>query len=234
MHIHICIYIIKTITTIHNIFLLHAVGELKQNEATPKEDIDAAVDKMKAAKLEIGALRSELIEIKQSHQYISPLEAHGKVVNKATQPFEMDRVLNWLSSTGMQKIDGTNLREKIENISNNNNDNNKDSLHHYFKRDGVILGHRDFDEVLDNYKIETDGTGNFYIVNYVNVTGPQGKSESLTMAHTVPLELCQYLQKVFNVIVIVQIGDDERFYRKGTYICIYIQTYMHCIIHVHA
>jgi len=70
----------------------------------------------------------------------------------------------------------------------------------------LIISHRDFDVILNAHK------NNFPFYIY---TGRGPSSESLHLGHLIPFYLTKQLQDIFNVHVIIQITDDEKFlYRQ--------------------
>lgn len=76
---------------------------------------------------------------------------------------------------------------------------------HRFLRRGLFFSHRDFEQVLDMYE---NGTP-FYLY-----TGRGPSSQSLHLGHLIPFQFTQWLQKVFNVPLVIQLTDDEKFYWK--------------------
>jgi tryptophanyl-tRNA synthetase len=73
---------------------------------------------------------------------------------------------------------------------------------HHLLRRGIYFAHRDLDVILN-----TVGNGNpFYLY-----TGRGPSSESLHLGHMVPFMACKYLQDVFNVPMVIQVTDDEKY-----------------------
>jgi tryptophanyl-tRNA synthetase len=73
-------------------------------------------------------------------------------------------------------------------------------------RRGLVVSHRGFDEILDNYKNKKP----FYLY-----TGRGPSSKSLHLGHLMPLKLTKLLQDLFDVPLVIQITDDEKFqYRQ--------------------
>lgn len=77
--------------------------------------------------------------------------------------------------------------------------------HHFFKRN-IFISHRDFDKILDLY----ENGEPFYLY-----TGRGPSSETLHVGHLVPFLFTKYLQDVFNVPLVIQITDDEKFIFKN-------------------
>ncbi len=97
---------------------------------------------------------------------------------------------------GCSKIDKK-LVERIERITG--------KKAHRFLRRGLFFTHRELDILLDNYEKGIP----FYLY-----TGRGPSSESLHIGHLVPFHFTKYLQEVFNVRLVIQITDDEKFYFK--------------------
>eukprot|EP01138_Halocafeteria_seosinensis_P009122 gb/GECG01009323.1/.p1 GENE.gb/GECG01009323.1/~~gb/GECG01009323.1/.p1 ORF type:complete len:621 (+),score=112.44 gb/GECG01009323.1/:1-1863(+) len=76
---------------------------------------------------------------------------------------------------------------------------------HRFLRRGLFFSHRDLDVLLDRY----EKGEKFYLY-----TGRGPSSESLHLGHLIPFQFTQWLQEVFNVPVVIQLTDDEKFLWK--------------------
>jgi tryptophanyl-tRNA synthetase len=74
---------------------------------------------------------------------------------------------------------------------------------HPWLRRGIFFSHRDLDWILDNYEKGLP----FYLY-----TGRGPSSGALHMGHLVPFMFTKYLQEAFNVILVIQMTDDEKFY----------------------
>lgn len=77
---------------------------------------------------------------------------------------------------------------------------------HRFLRRGLFFSHREFDKVLDLYEAGTP----FYLY-----TGRGPSSDSLHLGHLIPFHFTAWLQKVFNVPLVIQMTDDEKFFFKN-------------------
>lgn len=97
---------------------------------------------------------------------------------------------------GCSKIDQK-LIERFERLTNK-------KIHHYFER-GVFFSHRDFDKILDLY----EKGKKFYIY-----TGRGPSSTGLHLGHLIPFTITKWLQDTFDVPVIIQLTDDEKFLWK--------------------
>eukprot|EP00736_Rhodelphis_marinus_P012798 Rmarinus@m.25981 len=76
--------------------------------------------------------------------------------------------------------------------------------HHWLKR-GVFFSQRDLKHILDMYEKGTP----FYLY-----TGRGPSSEALHMGHLIPFYFTKYLQEAFNVPLVIQLTDDEKFLWK--------------------
>lgn len=89
------------------------------------------------------------------------------------------------------------LIEKIEKLTG--------EKPHRFIRRGMFFCHRDLDICLDAYEKKQP----FYLY-----TGRGPSAEALHVGHTIPFIFTQYLQRVFDVPLVIQITDDEKFLYK--------------------
>ncbi|KRZ02459.1 Tryptophan--tRNA ligase, cytoplasmic [Trichinella zimbabwensis] len=97
---------------------------------------------------------------------------------------------------GCQKIDAS-LIDRIENITGK-------KAHHLLKR-GVFFAHRELDKILDSYE-----KGNsFYLY-----TGRGPSSSAMHLGHLIPFLFTKYLQEAFDVPLVIQLTDDEKFLWK--------------------
>ena len=76
---------------------------------------------------------------------------------------------------------------------------------HRFLRRGIFFSHRDLTELLDAYERGEP----FYLY-----TGRGPSSEALHLGHLVPFLFTQWLQEAFNVPLVIQLTDDEKFLWK--------------------
>ena len=76
---------------------------------------------------------------------------------------------------------------------------------HRFLRRGLFFSHRDLTELLDAYERGEP----FYLY-----TGRGPSSEALHLGHLVPFQFTQWLQEAFQVPLVIQLTDDEKFLWK--------------------
>ncbi|WRT64811.1 tryptophan-tRNA ligase [Kwoniella shivajii] len=73
---------------------------------------------------------------------------------------------------------------------------------HPLLRRGTFYSHRDFNLILDRYEKGQP----FYLY-----TGRGPSSDSMHMGHLIPFMFTAYLQRVFNVPLVIQLTDDEKY-----------------------
>ncbi|WVW78507.1 tryptophan-tRNA ligase [Kwoniella bestiolae CBS 10118] len=73
---------------------------------------------------------------------------------------------------------------------------------HPLLRRGTFYSHRDFNMILDRYEKGQP----FYLY-----TGRGPSSDSMHMGHLIPFMFTAYLQRVFNVPLVIQVTDDEKY-----------------------
>ena len=77
-------------------------------------------------------------------------------------------------------------------------------VHHWLRRK-LFFSHRDLDLILDLVEQRRP----FYLY-----TGRGPSSDSLHLGHLIPFMFTKYLQDLFNVPLVIQLTDDEKFYFK--------------------
>jgi tryptophanyl-tRNA synthetase len=86
------------------------------------------------------------------------------------------------------------LREKIERLTGRKP--------HRFIRRNIFFCHRDLDLILNRYEQQQL----FYLY-----TGRGPSAEALHLGHAIPFIMTKYLQEAFDVPLVIQITDDEKF-----------------------
>jgi len=131
----------------------------------------------------------------QQHQSHAKEEEAPAVVT----PWEVKGIVDYQKLTeqfGSSKIDDT-LIQRFEKLTGK-------PAHHWLKR-GLFFSHRDLKELLDTYEAGKP----FYLY-----TGRGPSSDSLHFGHLVPFIFTKYLQDAFNVPLVIQMTDDEKFLFK--------------------
>ena len=113
-------------------------------------------------------------------------------------PWEVQGIVDYdklIDKFGCSKID-TALIDKIKEAT-------KIDPHVLIRR-GLVFSHRDLDKILDNFE------KGFYLY-----TGRGPSSSAMHLGHLVPFSFTQYLQYAFDVPLVIQITDDEKYLFKS-------------------
>ncbi|KAK3094172.1 hypothetical protein FSP39_025000 [Pinctada imbricata] len=97
---------------------------------------------------------------------------------------------------GSKRID-EDLIKRIEKVT-------KKGVHHMLKR-GIFFSHRDLESILDLYEKGQP----FFLY-----TGRGPSSEAMHMGHLIPFIFTKWLQDTFDVPLVIQMTDDEKFLWK--------------------
>ncbi|KAL2098688.1 hypothetical protein ACEWY4_005168 [Coilia grayii] len=97
---------------------------------------------------------------------------------------------------GSSKIDQE-LVDRIERVSG--------QRAHRFLRRGIFFSHRDMHQVLDAY----ENKKSFYLY-----TGRGPSSEAMHVGHLIPFIFTKWLQDVFDIPLVIQLTDDEKYLWK--------------------
>lgn len=114
-------------------------------------------------------------------------------------PFEVSGAPDYdklVEKFGCQRIDNA-LIERFEKVTG--------AKAHRFLRRGIFFTHRDLEQILD---AKEEGRP-FYLY-----TGRGPSSGALHLGHLIPFLFTKYLQEVFDVPLVIQITDDEKFLWK--------------------
>lgn len=126
-------------------------------------------------------------------------QASEPVAEATVTPWEVEGDVNYdklIKDFGCHKIDVA-LLERMERLTGR-------KPHHFLRR-GIFFSHRDLSLLLDVYEKKQ----NFYIY-----TGRGPSSESMHTGHLIPFMFTKWLQETFQVPLVVQLTDDEKFYFK--------------------
>ena len=113
---------------------------------------------------------------------------------QADERIDYDKIVNQFGSTKIS----VELLERFEKITGK-------KIHHWLTRN-LFFSHRDLNLILDNY--EKGKT--FYLY-----TGRGPSSEALHLGHLIPFMMTKWLQEVFDVKLVIQLTDDEKFLWKS-------------------
>lgn len=182
------------------------VRALKSEKAS-KDEIDAAVKLLLSLKVEYKTVTG------QEYKAGSPPTDNTPVANNGLPPVSDgdDFVDPWTVQTGSakgvdydklivrfgsSKIDQE-LIDRIERVSGH-------KAHHFLRR-GIFFSHRDMHQILDSVEKGKP----FYLY-----TGRGPSSDSMHVGHLIPFIFTKWLQEVFNVPLVVQMTDDEKYLWK--------------------
>ncbi|XP_062483941.1 tryptophan--tRNA ligase, cytoplasmic [Pezoporus occidentalis] len=180
------------------------VRALKAGKA-PKDEIDAAVRMLLSLKLSYKSATG------QDYQAGLPPRDLVLISNGTTKEEDEDFVDPWTVQTsnakgvdydklivrfGSSKID-TDLINRIERAIG--------QKPHRFLRRGIFFSHRDMDQILDAY----ENKKSFYLY-----TGRGPSSQAMHVGHLIPFVFTKWLQEVFDVPLVIQLTDDEKYLWK--------------------
>jgi len=133
------------------------------------------------------------LEPTQQAQTVTPWEVHGATVDGHQIGIDYDRLIGQF---GTRPIDNA-LLERFKALTGREP--------HRFLRRGVFFSHRDLASILDRYEKGKP----FYLY-----TGRGPSSDSMHLGHMIPFVFCKWLQDVFDVPLVIQLTDDEKFLFK--------------------
>lgn len=122
----------------------------------------------------------------------------GQVVNPweveaGSEGIDYDKLINAFGCTRIKE----DIIARVERLTNRKA--------HRFLRRGLFFSHRDLHMLLDAYERKEP----FYLY-----TGRGPSSEALHLGHLIPFQFTQWLQEAFNVPLVIQLTDDEKFLWK--------------------
>ena len=129
----------------------------------------------------------------KTEQKITPWEVEGAVVDGETQGIDYDKLINQF---GTRKIT-TETLERFKAVTG--------AEPHPFLKRGVFFSERDLEKILSLYEHGEP----FFLY-----TGRGPSSDSIHLGHMVPFEFTRWLQEVFDVPLVIELTDDEKFLFK--------------------
>ncbi|KAG7450878.1 tryptophanyl-tRNA synthetase [Guyanagaster necrorhizus] len=133
-------------------------------------------------------------QISSPEQVVTPWDVQGSVSSDGKQQaIDYDKLI---VQFGTRKIDDA-LLERFENLTG--------KKPHIFLRRGLFFSHREFDKLLDRYEQGKP----FFLY-----TGRGPSSDSMHLGHMIPFVFTKWLQDVFDVPLVIQLTDDEKFLFK--------------------
>ncbi|GMM51217.1 tryptophan--tRNA ligase [Starmerella bacillaris] len=143
-----------------------------------------------AAKVEDVKLAQEKADKKQK---VTPWDVAGAVEDGVDQGIDYEKIVK---DFGSQMI-STELLERFEKVTGHRP--------HLLLRRGMFFSHRDLGLILDLYEQKKP----FFLY-----TGRGPSSDSLHLGHLIPFTFTKWLQDVFNVPLVIEMTDDEKFLFK--------------------
>ena len=128
-----------------------------------------------------------------TEQQVTPWDVQGEVVDGKAQAINYSKLMQQF---GCQALTPE-LIARLEKATGK-------PAHPLIKR-GFVYCHRDFENILNLYEQGKP----FYLY-----TGRGPSSESMHLGHMVPFLFCKYLQDAFDVPLVIQLTDDEKFLVK--------------------
>ncbi|KAJ7581505.1 tryptophanyl-tRNA synthetase [Mycena floridula] len=137
---------------------------------------------------------ASLVEPSSSEQVVTPWDVQGSVsADGKQQGIDYEKLI---AQFGTRRID-TALLERFERLTG--------KKPHIFMRRGMFFSHRELDRILDRFEQGKP----FFLY-----TGRGPSSDSMHLGHMVPFVFTKWLQDVFQVPLVVQLTDDEKFLFK--------------------
>lgn len=128
-----------------------------------------------------------------NEQEITPWTAKGEKQENKSLSINYDKIINHFGCSHIVP----DLIVRLQTLT-------KIKVHHLIRRN-IVFAHRDFDKILDSYEKNIP----FYLY-----TGRGPSSKSMHLGHAIPFLLTKYLQDAFNVNLVIQVTDDEKFLWK--------------------
>lgn len=127
-------------------------------------------------------------------QNITPWEVEGAVVDGIQQAIDYNKLVK---DFGTRRIDDA-LLERFTKVTGHQP--------HLYLRRGIFFSHRELDKILDRHEQGKP----FYLY-----TGRGPSRGHMHIGHMLPFIFCKWLQEVFDVPLVVQLTDDEKFLYKN-------------------
>ncbi|KAF8842487.1 tryptophanyl-tRNA synthetase [Paxillus ammoniavirescens] len=127
-------------------------------------------------------------------QIVTPWDVQGSVSSDGKQlAIDYDKLVDQF---GTRRVDQA-LLERFEKLTGHKP--------HPLLRRGMFFSHREFDKILDRYEQGKP----FFLY-----TGRGPSSDSMHIGHMIPFVFTKWLQDVFDVPLVIQLTDDEKFLFK--------------------
>ncbi|KAJ2396080.1 tryptophan--tRNA ligase [Coemansia sp. RSA 2603] len=133
------------------------------------------------------------LSVSQVEQNITPWTVEGAVVDGEQVAIDYDKLI---AQFGTRKITPE-LLERFTKLTGHEP--------HLYLRRNIFFSHRDFEKILDKYEQGKP----FYLY-----TGRGPSRGHMHVGHMMPFIFCKWLQDVFDVPLVIQLTDDEKFLFK--------------------
>ncbi|KAE9398309.1 Nucleotidylyl transferase [Gymnopus androsaceus JB14] len=172
------------------------------NLAQTLADVSLADSSATPATTTTGASKSNAPEIKSApagadgsqDQVVTPWDVQGSVSTDGKQlAIDYEKLI---VQFGTRRIDDA-LLQRFEKLTGRRP--------HVLLRRGMFFSHREFDKILDRYEQGKP----FFLY-----TGRGPSSDSMHLGHMIPFVFTKWLQEVFDVPLVIQLTDDEKFLFK--------------------
>ncbi|KAK0456119.1 hypothetical protein EV421DRAFT_30613 [Armillaria borealis] len=158
------------------------------------EKLESLLEGTSLKDLALEGTTSTDVPISSHDQVVTPWDVQGSVSSDGKQQaIDYDKLI---VQFGTRKIDEAML-QRFENLTG--------KKPHVLLRRGLFFSHRDFDKLLDRYEQGKP----FFLY-----TGRGPSSDSMHLGHMIPFVFTKWLQDVFDVPLVVQLTDDEKFLFK--------------------
>ena len=129
----------------------------------------------------------------EAEQKITPWEVEGAVVDGHSVGIDYDKLITQFGTKRISEETLTRFREVTGHEP------------HHFMRKGMFFSERDFNRILDMYEHGEP----FFLY-----TGRGPSSDSMHLGHMIPFLFTKWLQEVFDVPLVIELTDDEKFLFK--------------------
>lgn len=139
-------------------------------------------------------ITEKVAELKvEAEQKITPWEVEGAVVDGQSVGIDYDKLI---TQFGTKRI-GEETLTRFKEVTGHDP--------HHFMRKGMFFSERDFNRILDMYEHGEP----FFLY-----TGRGPSSDSMHLGHMIPFLFTKWLQDVFDVPLVIELTDDEKFLFK--------------------
>ncbi|KAJ2689094.1 tryptophan--tRNA ligase [Coemansia spiralis] len=143
---------------------------------------------------DVPAIELEGLAVQDVAQRVTPWDVEGPEVNGVRLAIDYDKLI---VQFGTRRIDEAML-ERFTKVTGH--------APHLFLRRGIFFSHRELDVILDRHEQGKP----FYLY-----TGRGPSRGHMHIGHMLPFVFCKWLQDVFDVPLVVQLTDDEKFLYKS-------------------